>query len=181
MKLPTLHWRRLGWAAWTARPLLWLGLAVAFLTVDFFAGPDIQFPVAFIFPVALAAWHRGLGWGLGLAIGQPLVRFSFNFFWEPPWSIPDTVANTLIRAAVLCAFAWLVAHTARQSHHIAALERLLPVCAWCRRIRDEQGGWQALDSYLSERAGLAVTHGICPECMRQQVANSRSSQAASPG
>ena len=79
-----------------------------------------------------------------------------------------SVINLLIRVAVLCTFAWLVTYTVRQRHRIAALEGLLPVCAWCRKIRNEQDKWQSLDSYLSEHAKIDITHSICPDCMSKQ-------------
>jgi PAS domain S-box-containing protein len=43
------------------------------------------------------------------------------------------------------------------------LEALLPICAWCRRVQSEEGGWLALEDYLSA-AGTQVTHAICLEC-----------------
>ncbi|MCU0786163.1 MAG: hypothetical protein MUF81_19365, partial [Verrucomicrobia bacterium] len=97
------------------------------LAADYFAGPLIQFPITFIFPVALAAWHRNFRWALFFAVGQPVARFAFNLLWDAPWSTPVAVVNLVIRVAVLCGFAWLVMHTARQRHRISALERLLPV------------------------------------------------------
>jgi hypothetical protein len=172
MTLSWLHRWHPKWANWAARPAVWLGLAGVLLTVDFLSGPAIQFPVVFIFPVALAAWHRRVGWALGFAVGQSAIRFCFHYYWDTPWSFLLSAVNALICVVVLCGFAWLVWYVTRQRHHIATLERLLPVCAWCKRIRDESGTWQPLDRYLSERANLAFTHGICPDCLRKQKAES---------
>jgi hypothetical protein len=155
------------WTVWSAHPAVWFGLAVIFLFVDYFTGTAIQFPIAFIFPVALAAWHRGFRWGLFFAVSQPAVHFAFVVFEGAPWPMTASVVNLLIRIAVLCLFGWLVTHTVRQRHRIAALERLLPVCAWCKKIRDEYNSWQPLDSYLSKRAEIDITHGICPDCQRK--------------
>jgi PAS domain S-box-containing protein len=47
----------------------------------------------------------------------------------------------------------------------AKLRRLLPICAACKRIRDDKGYWQQVEQYIHEQAGTAFTHGICPECM----------------
>lgn len=152
---------------WATHPAVWFGLATLFLALDYFTVMAIQFPITFIFPVALAAWHRGFRWGLFFAVSQPAVHFTFAFFEGAPWSMTVSVINLLIRVAVLCAFAWLVAYTVRQRHRVVALEGLLPVCAWCRRIRDEQNSWQSLDSYLVKRAEIDITHGICPDCQRK--------------
>jgi hypothetical protein len=44
------------------------------------------------------------------------------------------------------------------------LEQLLPVCAWCKKLRDETGAWFALETYVRQHTGATVTHGICPDC-----------------
>jgi len=45
------------------------------------------------------------------------------------------------------------------------------VCAWCKKLRDDQGYWQLLEEFLARRAGVTVTHGICPDCRAQHFAN----------
>lgn len=44
------------------------------------------------------------------------------------------------------------------------LEGLLPICSTCKSIRDDEGYWQKLEQYLSERTNALLTHGICPDC-----------------
>ena len=48
--------------------------------------------------------------------------------------------------------------------HIKQLQSLLPICAWCRCIRDDQDYWQEMETYVSTHSGAQFTHGICPEC-----------------
>jgi DNA-binding response OmpR family regulator len=43
-------------------------------------------------------------------------------------------------------------------------QELLPICSFCKKVRDGEGEWINLEDYLSERAQLDVTHGICPTC-----------------
>jgi hypothetical protein len=153
------------WLARFTHPASWCAIASVFLVVDFITGPGIQFPVAAIVSVALAAWHRGFRWALPFALGQPTVLFVFNFFWEVPWHMSLAVVNLLIRVAVLGGFAWFAAVTARQRRRISALERLLCICAWCKRIRDKHETWQPLETYLSNQSESAITHGICTDCL----------------
>jgi len=47
---------------------------------------------------------------------------------------------------------------------VQALSSLLPVCAWCKRIRDDDGSWNQVDAYLRKHTSIPVTHGICPDC-----------------
>jgi PAS domain S-box-containing protein len=44
------------------------------------------------------------------------------------------------------------------------LRRLLPICAGCRRIRDENGHWWPMEVYLTKKSGSELTHTICPDC-----------------
>ncbi|MEX2530965.1 MAG: PAS domain-containing protein [Gemmatimonadota bacterium] len=44
------------------------------------------------------------------------------------------------------------------------MRRLLPICAWCDKIRGEDGEWQSIEVYLKRESGADVTHGMCPDC-----------------
>ncbi|KMY69172.1 hypothetical protein AAU61_06615 [Desulfocarbo indianensis] len=50
---------------------------------------------------------------------------------------------------------------------INSLRGILPICANCKKIRDDQGYWQQVEQYVSEHTGAEFTHGICPECMKK--------------
>ena len=50
---------------------------------------------------------------------------------------------------------------------IRSLQELVPVCAWCRRIRDDSGFWDSLEGYLEAHQGAQVSHGVCPDCARE--------------
>jgi PAS domain S-box-containing protein len=44
------------------------------------------------------------------------------------------------------------------------LRELVPVCSWCRRIRDDEGQWQELECYIAAQGLAGVTHGMCTAC-----------------
>jgi len=50
---------------------------------------------------------------------------------------------------------------------IRTLSGLLPICANCKKIRDDQGYWRQLEAFLQEHSQARFSHGICPECARQ--------------
>jgi GAF domain-containing protein len=52
--------------------------------------------------------------------------------------------------------------------NVRTLHELLPICAWCKRIRDDQGYWKQVEAYIHEHTGADFTHGICPDCLAQQ-------------
>jgi len=47
------------------------------------------------------------------------------------------------------------------------LSGLLPICAWCKRIRDDDGNWQQIESYITVHSEADFTHGICPDCAQK--------------
>ncbi|MCG8634461.1 MAG: response regulator [Desulfobacterales bacterium] len=47
---------------------------------------------------------------------------------------------------------------------IEALSGLIPICASCKKIRDDKGYWRMVDTYFSERSKAVFSHGICPDC-----------------
>jgi PAS domain S-box-containing protein len=48
---------------------------------------------------------------------------------------------------------------------IRTLEGLLPICAYCHRIRDTAGLWDRVEAYISKRTDAEFTHGVCPDCL----------------
>jgi CheY-like chemotaxis protein len=50
---------------------------------------------------------------------------------------------------------------------VRELKALLPICAWCKNIRNEQGYWQEVSAYISEHTKTKFTHGLCDECQRK--------------
>lgn len=55
----------------------------------------------------------------------------------------------------------------RARDEVRQLSGLLPICASCKRIRDDRGYWHQVEQYIQSHSGAEFTHGICPECMRQ--------------
>jgi hypothetical protein len=50
---------------------------------------------------------------------------------------------------------------------VKVLRGLLPICAACKKIRDEHGTWTAVEAYVSNRSEAEFTHGMCPDCLRE--------------
>ena len=49
------------------------------------------------------------------------------------------------------------------------LKELLPICMYCKKIRDDENYWHAVESYISQQTGSNFSHGICPECFEKHV------------
>lgn len=50
---------------------------------------------------------------------------------------------------------------------VRKLSGLMPICSFCKKIRDDQGYWNRLENYLSARSEAQFSHSICPECMQK--------------
>jgi sigma-B regulation protein RsbU (phosphoserine phosphatase) len=48
---------------------------------------------------------------------------------------------------------------------VRQLQGLLPICAYCKRIRDDQNYWNQVESYIAEHLDVRFSHGICPSCL----------------
>ncbi len=49
------------------------------------------------------------------------------------------------------------------------LQGLLPICSYCKKVRDDKNYWQRVEGYLSEHTEVKFSHGICPDCWRNVV------------
>jgi len=47
------------------------------------------------------------------------------------------------------------------------LRGLVPICAWCKKIRDDNGFWDHLESFVQKHSEAKFSHGMCPECSKK--------------
>ena len=57
----------------------------------------------------------------------------------------------------------------RYTTQVQQLEELLPICSYCKKIRDDQNYWQQIEGYISERTGSDFSHSVCPDCYTKVV------------
>jgi len=48
---------------------------------------------------------------------------------------------------------------------VKTLSGLLPICSFCKKVRDDRGYWNQIESYITEHSDLFFTHGLCPDCL----------------
>lgn len=61
----------------------------------------------------------------------------------------------------------LIAVLEKAMSEIKTLKGFIPICAACKKIRDDQGYWQAVEVYIRDRTDAQFSHGICPDCARK--------------
>ena len=52
----------------------------------------------------------------------------------------------------------------RYTKQVRHLEEMLPICSYCKKIRDDQNYWHQVESYVGKHTDARFSHGICPEC-----------------
>lgn len=57
----------------------------------------------------------------------------------------------------------------RFTTQVRQLEEMLPICSYCKKIRDDQNYWQQIEGYINERTGSEFSHSICPDCYQRVV------------
>ena len=84
-----------------------------------------------------------------------------------PYDIEEMRARVAVGVRVVALQNALAAHVAeleRAARHITQLHGLLPMCAYCKSIRNDQNYWERVEHYISEHSEVVFTHGICPAC-----------------
>ncbi len=60
------------------------------------------------------------------------------------------------------------------------LEGIIPICAYCKKIRDDQNSWNQFEQYITDHSDALFSHGICPECAEEQMELIRNLKPARP-
>jgi hypothetical protein len=158
-----------------------MGALALIATVDAVTPGELGFSAFYVIPVLIATWGLGRARGLAFATlcactwywvdlttGRLLTRELYR-----AWDALNHLLSYLLVAGVTGSL--------RQAFHreqalredrdralaqVRELEGLLPLCAWCKKVRDDQGYRQELETYLKPRTRASFTHGICPDCAR---------------
>lgn len=81
-----------------------------------------------------------------------------------PFNWKEAVFESIL-VAVLGAM--MISHTQKLFRRMKYLEGILPVCASCKKIRDENGMWHPIEAYIHDKSAARFSHGICPECKQR--------------
>jgi len=149
------------------RAVHWIVASAAILLLDYITGPFIQFPILFVVPVALATTTHGPRAGVGVAVVLPLLRLSFFLSWSLPTSWVLEAIDSAVDVIILIGFSLLIDKVIQQQRAIRVLQGLLPICGFCKKIRDEDGQWRQLESFITERSSARFSHTFCMECGRK--------------
>jgi hypothetical protein len=121
--------------------------------------------------VAIAVMCAGVWAGAAALLLTCLAKWSLF----PPTEISLRLFGfaPLLRFGLFLSLGLLICWLGQKMHasrrQVRLLSGLLPICAWCKRVRDEKDQWQQLETYLHEHSDANFTHGMCPDCARELV------------
>jgi hypothetical protein len=137
--------------------------------------------VPYIVVVLLSLWSPQKNFTLGVAILASVLTI-IGFFCSPPggelWKVLFNRGLALF-AIWVTAFLVLQRKITAEKREKAVRERekvleelkilrgLLPICASCKKIRDDAGSWTPLETYIRDRSEADFSHGLCPECSKK--------------
>jgi hypothetical protein len=166
------------WATIASVGVLVLGV------VDWLTGYELNFFLFYFLPVAVGAWFLGLGASVTLSVFSAMVWFGADALSGHVYSSHIyAVWNTTIRLVSFLAIGWSVSrmrqafdrehdtaeNLRRALSEIQILEAFLPICAQCKKIRNQQGVWQNLEVYIGQHSNTQFSHGYCPECAKKAI------------
>jgi len=147
----------------------WLLVALPVLWAEYLTGIYTEFPLVYVVLVSLSAWYSGWRPALALTVGIPLAHFAFNVLDSRQLDLLALLGTEALRGVVIGVLAlWL----SRLSDHERALQdelrnlrgRLLPICSFCKSIKNDMGEWERLERFISKRSQTQFSHGVCPAC-----------------
>ncbi|MBP1750086.1 MAG: two component system response regulator [Deltaproteobacteria bacterium] len=106
---------------------------------------------------------EGLSFGADGYLIKPLFRKEFIAriqAMERIKRVEDRLFQTQKEQAVI------IEELRKAMDEIKTLRGLIPICAWCKRIRDDEGYWDQLEVYLTKHSEAVFSHGLCPDCSR---------------
>lgn len=152
--------------------------------VDWCTGYELNFFVFYFVPCAAAGWLLGFPSSVVVAVLSALTWFGADLLSAHTYSSHAfAVWNTTIRLVSFLAIGWSVARVRHALHReretaeslrralseVKVLEAFLPICAQCKKIRNQQGEWQPMESYISQHSNTQFSHGYCPQCAREAM------------
>ena len=111
--------------------------------------------------------HTGMDSHTEVSVTLRGERRYFDLVVEPFRNSEGKMLGLLCSAIDITSLKETITRLQEALNQVQVLHGLLPICASCKKIKDERETWQPLEGYIQSRSGAQFTHGICPDCMRK--------------
>jgi hypothetical protein len=149
---------------------------------DYTTGFELHVFAFYFLPVWLIGWQVGTRRGVYMALFAAGTWFLADYMSGHRYSSPGVLGwNALMELAACIVVAGIASVERTQLRaqeklnaqlfdtmaQIKRLEGLLPICAACKQIRNEQGEWELMEKYITAHSEARFSHSVCPECARR--------------
>jgi len=145
--------------------------------VDHIAPAEVAFLLFYLVPIFLITWKFEKPWGYFAGVASAIVwaigeySGSHAKAWVAGWNLVFEVGLFLLFAGLIGSLhehlfiqRTLNRRLEEAMAEVKQLSGLLPICAWCKKIRDDKGQWHQMEEYILTHADVDFTHSICPDC-----------------
>ena len=128
-------------------------------------------PMLYVMPLAyLTLWSRPeQSTPVILLAGATTALTLVGYFVSPPGLVWQGRANRAVSILVIVFMATLSILRKQTEEDVHVLRGLLPICSYCKRIRDDQGYWEKVERYVAVRSQADFSHSVCPDCELKQT------------
>jgi hypothetical protein len=159
--------------------ILGILLAICVGMADLFTGYETNFSVFYLIPLIVLTWYSdgkvGLALALvnaGVSLGADLIGEPHSLHsWYPYWNCVERLIVSILAVGLLARIRELhrsqevlIGELNQALGQIKTLRGMIPICAWCKKVRGDGGFWKQVEVYIREHSDADFTHSICPEC-----------------
>jgi hypothetical protein len=136
----------------------------AIFVLDLFTPMGVAIPMLYSGLVLLGLWSSRPRFAFVAAIMASTLSALGTLLTPQGGDVWLGLTNRLMALIIIWVTAVLVFRYKRAEQATKVLRGLLPICAWCKKIRDDKGYWKQLEDYMEQHSEAHFTHGMCAEC-----------------
>ena len=156
-----------------------LGLDLLIGTAGYLSGYKIHMDIFYLIPIAFVVWFVGKKAGIVMSfvaiatrtesrfIGGKILHNYFITSWNTAIHLAFFLVVTLLLTrlrAYMQERTNLISELQSALSDVKELSGILPICASCKKIRNDEGYWQNVEEYLTKHTNAEFSHGLCKEC-----------------
>jgi len=149
---------------------------------DYLTGYELSFSIFYLLPISLTTWYVTKQVGIVMSVTSAVVWLMIDLLTGhlylhpaiPYWNAIVRLGFFLIVTYALAALQnsqerkkELIEELQATLTQVKLLEGILPICSFCKKIRDKDDQWNTLEGYISNHSEAQFSHTFCPECAKE--------------
>jgi len=164
--------------------MLDIALLLCIGLVDHITGYEIGISLFYLIPISFAAWFgsrlRSIIISslsvLTIAVADFMAGKEYHHLFIELWNLLIHFGFFVFYAIVLSLVKTnlyerkrLIEELQKTLSEVKQLSEILPICSYCKKIRDDEGYWEGVETYISKHTDTLFSHGMCPECAEKAM------------